>query len=255
MWLFNVVLVLGSFYLIDLYLYRRETQDQPPVVHPVSIRVEGGFNIILLLGVVATVILSGVVHLETQFSFGKLGELHLTGLLRDGGQIVLAGLSLLLTPKVIRQNNGFNFGPIKEVAYLFIGIFTAMIPALMLLNARGGELGLNSPTHYFWFTGFLSSFLDNAPTYLTFLATAMGALGIDRAIEMTLHPEGVLILEAISAGAVFMGAMTYIGNGPNFMVKAIAEAGGVRMPSFFGYMAYSVIILLPAFVLTDLIFL
>ena len=161
---------------------------------------------------------------------------------------------LLITSKAVRQSNNFNFEPIKEVAYLFIGIFTCMIPALMLLNARGGELGLSTPASYFWATGLLSSFLDNAPTYLTFLATAMGSMGITHAVDMTTHPEGVLVLEAISAGAVFMGAMTYIGNGPNFMVKAIAEGSGIRMPSFFGYLAYSLVVLFPVFVLVTLVF-
>ncbi|NIP73980.1 MAG: sodium:proton antiporter, partial [Gammaproteobacteria bacterium] len=133
--------------------------------------------------------------------------------------------------KSVRAANNFNFEPIKEVAYLFIGIFTCMIPALMLLNARGGELGLASPASYFWATGILSAFLDNAPTYLTFLATAMGSLGIEEAVGMTTNAQAEQVLVGISAGAVFMGAMTYIGNGPNFMVKAIAEESGIRMPS------------------------
>jgi Na+/H+ antiporter NhaD/arsenite permease-like protein len=129
-----------------------------------------------------------------------------------------------------------------------------MIPALMLLNARGSELGLNSPAAYFWATGALSAFLDNAPTYLPFLATAMGSLGLERAIEMTTPGEPEQILIGISAGAVFLGAMTYIGNGPNFMVKAIAEGSGIRMPSFFGYLAYSMVVLFPVFVLVTLVF-
>ena len=174
--------------------------------------------------------------------------------MRDGMMIALAALSLRLTPKPVRENNHFNFEPILEVAYLFIGIFTTMIPALMLLNARGGELGLDSPAKYFWLTGILSSFLDNAPTYLTILATAMGSLGLEEAIQMTQSAEAEEILLAISAGSVFMGANTYIGNGPNFMVKAIAEGQGVRMPSFFGYLTYSVLILFPVFILVTVIF-
>ncbi len=252
-WLFSVGIVLIVFYLLDRHMARKEgLQPAPPGGAP--IRVQGGLNFVLLLGVVALVIASGVLHWEGAIRFGRLGELEYTSLLRDGGQIVLALLSLRITAAEVRKANNFNFGPIKEVASLFVGIFTCMIPALMLLNARGGELGLNSPASYFWASGILSSFLDNAPTYLTFLATGMGSLGIERAVDMTTHPQAVLILEAISAGSVFMGANTYIGNGPNFMVKAIAEGSGIRMPSFFGYMAYSMAILIPLFILVTLIF-
>ena len=252
-WAFSIAIVLTVFYLLDRYMARKEgLKPAPPGGAP--IRVQGAFNFVLLLGVVALVIASGVLHWEGAIRFGSLGHVEYTSLLRDGGQVILALISLRITSQEVRKANNFNFGPIKEVAYLFVGIFTCMIPALMLLNARGGELGLNSPASYFWATGILSSFLDNAPTYLTFLATAMGSLGIERAVDMTTHPEGALILEAISAGAVFMGANTYIGNGPNFMVKAIAEGNGIRMPSFFGYMAYSMAILIPVFILVTLIF-
>ena len=251
MWAFAVGVVLVIFYVLDRYL-------SEPVAGAgglPAIRIEGGLNFLLLLGVVGSVIMSGVLHFETEIQVGSLGVLHIQNLMRDGIMILLALLSLAITAKSTRGKNNFNFGPILEVAYLFIGIFTAMIPALMLLNARGSELGLETPAAYFWITGVLSSFLDNAPTYLTFLATAMGSLGIDKAIEMTMSPEAEGILIGISLGAVFMGANTYIGNGPNFMVKAIAEAEGVKMPSFFGYLLYSVIVLVPVFILVTLIFL
>ena len=251
-WFFTSVIVIGVFYVIDRYLSRQDGNDSSG---PISIKIEGSVNFLLLAGVVVLVILSGVLHFETVLHFGSLGEIHMTSLMRDGGQIVLALISIWVTSQAVRANNHFNYGPIKEVAYLFIGIFTTMIPALMLLNARGGELGLTSPTAYFWVTGALSSFLDNAPTYLTFLATAMGSLGAEHAIEMTQNPEWEAILKGISLGAVFMGANTYIGNGPNFMVKAIAEGAGIKMPSFFGYMAYSCLILLPIFLIMGLIFL
>jgi Na+/H+ antiporter NhaD/arsenite permease-like protein len=253
MWAFTIGLVLAGFYVFDTYLARREGL-QHPTGKGEPLRVQGGLNFLLLFGVVLLVILSGVLHFDTVIPVGDLGTLHIPALIRDGGQIVLALISLGITARAVRQGNNFNFEPIKEVAYLFIGIFTCMIPALMLLNARGSELGLSSPASYFWATGILSSFLDNAPTYLTFLATAMGSLGLEHAIDMTRNHEGELILEAISAGAVFMGAMTYIGNGPNFMVKAIAEGAGIRMPSFFGYLAYSMVVLFPVFVLLTLVF-
>lgn len=251
-WAVAIALVLGIFYAFDAYLYKKQGLAMSNT--GVSIKIEGSFNFVLLLGVVGLVIMSGVLHFETVIQVGSLGQLHMPALMRDGGQVVLAGISLWLTPKLIRESNSFNFEPIKEVAYLFIGIFTTMIPALMLLNARGGELGLSTPAHYFWVTGFLSSFLDNAPTYLTFLYTAMGALNVPTAFDMTTGVESARILEGISAGAVFMGAMTYIGNGPNFMVKAIAEGSGVKMPSFFGYLMYSSLILLPVFLLISLLF-
>jgi Na+/H+ antiporter NhaD/arsenite permease-like protein len=254
-WAFTVAVVLASFYLLDTYLHTRDTQSGPATPGPRQpVRVEGTVNFLLLLGVVVLVILSGVLHFETVIPIGDLGVLHMPALLRDGGQIVLAAISLLITGKRIREANNFNFEPIKEVAYLFVGIFTCMIPALMLLNARGGELGLSSPASYFWATGILSAFLDNAPTYLTFLATAMGSLGLENAVDMIAHTESTAILKAISVGAVFMGAMTYIGNGPNFMVKAIAEGNGVRMPSFFGYLMYSMVVLFPVFVILTFIF-
>jgi Na+/H+ antiporter NhaD/arsenite permease-like protein len=162
---------------------------------------------------------------------------------------VFAGLSLWRTPREIRRANGFTTYPITEVAVLFLGIFVTMIPALELLRSRGGELGVREPWQFFWATGGLSSFLDNAPTYLTFLALAQGLGLLDEVVGV---PHA--ILAAISVGAVAMGANTYIGNAPNFMVKAIAEEAGVRMPSFFGYVVYSAAILLPLFVAVTLVF-
>lgn len=166
------------------------------------------------------------------------------------------------TAKGNREKNKFTFGPIIEVAVLFAGIFVTMAPALLILNAWGkGErevfgvaFGLDQPWQFFWATGFLSSFLDNAPTYLTFAATACGLKGVavDGAYMAELLKTGedaVRLLAAISCGAVFMGANTYIGNGPNFMVKAIAEENGVKMPSFFGYMVYSGAVLIPVFII------
>src|SRR5204863_3408468 len=168
---------------------------------------------------------------------------------RELAILALAAISLWRTPREIRRANGFTSYPIVEVAVLFFGIFLTMIPALDLLRARGHELGVREPWQFFWATGVLSSFLDNAPTYLTFLALGQG-LGLAR--EIVGVPEA--ILAAISVGAVAMGANSYIGNAPNFMVKSIAEEQGVRMPSFFGYMLYSGLVLLPLFVAVTLVF-
>ena len=175
---------------------------------------------------------------------------------REIAQVALVALSLLLGSAAIRRANNFNYHAIVEVAALFFGIFICMQAPLQILNARGSELGLATPMHFFWATGTLSSVLDNAPTYVVFFETAKALTSGTPSLASGTLEAGVAqpLLIAISLGAVFMGAMTYIGNGPNFMVKAIAEKSGVKMPSFFGYMVYSCVILLPILILTTLIF-
>jgi Na+/H+ antiporter NhaD/arsenite permease-like protein len=168
---------------------------------------------------------------------------------REIVMLAVAVVSLAATPKAVHEANRFTFHAIAEVAALFAGIFLTMLPALDILHARGASLGLTTPRQFFWATGLLSSFLDNAPTYLTFLAVAQ-SLGLPAQVVGVTHE----VLAAISAGAVFMGANTYIGNGPNFMVRAIAEERGVRMPSFGAYMLYSGAVLIPCFVLVTLVF-
>jgi Na+/H+ antiporter NhaD/arsenite permease-like protein len=168
---------------------------------------------------------------------------------REAVIVLLAALSLWRTPRAIRQANGFTSYPIVEVAVLFFGIFLTMIPALELLRLRGGEFGVREPWHFFWAAGLISSFLDNAPTYLVFLALGQ-SLGL--AQEVVGVPHAILV--AISVGAVSMGSNSYIGNAPNFMVKSIADEHGVKMPSFFGYMLYSGAILLPLFVIVTFVF-
>ena len=171
--------------------------------------------------------------------------------LREAVLVGLVLLSLLRGDGKVRAANGFTYGAILEVAALFLGIFICMQPALAILKERGASLGLDSPRSFFWASGALSSVLDNAPTYLVFFnaAQALPATGA------TMAGVDVGRLAGVSLGAVFLGAMTYIGNGPNFMVKAIAEQSGVRMPSFFGYLLYSFGILLPVFVLVSILFL
>ena len=171
--------------------------------------------------------------------------------LREVVQAALVGLSLLLGKEAVRRANQFSYAAIIEVAALFFGIFLCMQPALAILEVKGGELGIDLPWKFFWGTGALSSVLDNAPTYLVFFKAAQSLHAADAA---TMAGVNVEILAAISLGAVFMGAMTYIGNGPNFMVKSIAEKAGVRMPGFFGYMLYSCSVLLPLFVLVTALF-
>jgi Na+/H+ antiporter NhaD/arsenite permease-like protein len=157
--------------------------------------------------------------------------------------------SRFTSPPDVRGKNEFSWFPILEVAVLFIGIFLTMIPALMLLKAQGGSLGVDTPAKFFWASGALSSFLDNAPTYLVFYNTAQGM------VEAGTLGAGMPMVEAVrTCGSVFMGANTYIGNGPNFMVKAIAEESRVEMPSFFGYMKWSIALLIPSFVLVQFVF-
>jgi Na+/H+ antiporter NhaD/arsenite permease-like protein len=176
--------------------------------------------------------------------------------LRELTMLILVAISLATTPRGVRQANRFNYHAILEVAALFIGIFICMQTPIEILHAKGPSLGLTQPWHFFWATGSLSSFLDNAPTYVVFFETAktlpVGATPLALAGAGSAISEPLLV--GISLGAVFMGSMTYIGNGPNFMVKSIAEQAGIRMPSFFGYMLYSVCILIPLFVVVTLIF-
>lgn len=218
------------------------------VQHHEPLKVFGGQNALFLLGVVATIYCAGAMH----WPYG----------IQEGLMLALGIGAYFTTAPGNREKNKFTFGPIIEVAVLFAGIFVTMAPALLILNAWGkGErevfgvaFGLDQPWQFFWATGVLSSFLDNAPTYLTFAATACGLKGVavDGAYMAELLKTGedaVRLLAAISCGAVFMGANTYIGNGPNFMVKAIAEENGVKMPSFFGYMVYSGAVLIPVFII------
>ena len=244
----GVLLVL--FHFLDSHYFHREDVEEVGVDLDAEVEkgrepfgIEGGFNLLLLGGVVATAYCAG--------RFGwPMGA-------QESVMLGLALASIGLTSKAIRTKNGFTYGPIIEVAVLFLGIFLSMIPALKILEVRGGELGVASPRSFFWACGVLSSLLDNAPTYLTFASVAAGLKGLtadDLSQYLALGDEAAKVLAAISCGAVMMGANTYIGNGPNFMVKAIAEQSGVKMPSFFGYMGWSVAVLIPLFVVVTYLF-
>ncbi|MBL8831552.1 MAG: sodium:proton antiporter [Rhodospirillales bacterium] len=253
-------ILLAAFYALDTYFYRFDTH-LPPKPDPTPdnrVRLEGKFNLVLLAGVVGAVLLSGT--WKPGIEFVVLGtHMPLEGLVRDAILIGLAWWSFAATPADIRAGNDFSWGPILEVAKLFFGIFATIVPVIAMLRAGPdgafaslvalvtGPDGKPDVAMYFWLTGGLSSFLDNAPTYLVFFNMASGD-----AAEL-MGPLATT-LAAISAGAVFMGANTYIGNAPNFMVKAIAEAGGVKMPSFVGYMAWSAVFLIPCFVLVTFVF-
>lgn len=256
-------ILLTLYYLLDRHYSRREGITAAPddgAQEP--IRIEGSYNFIFLAGIVGAVLMSGM---------AKWGDISIFGIhrgvqdvVRDGLLVLMAILSLAVTPRTLREANAFTWFPIQEVAILFIGIFLTMIPCLKILQAGSqGELAfliaaVREPLHYFWVTGILSAFLDNAPTYLTFLSTAMGGFypGVaENEAVMLLIKENPLYLLAISAGAVFFGALTYIGNAPNFMVRSIAEEAGTPMPTFFGYLfKYSAPILGSVFVVISLLF-
>lgn len=254
--LFCSVILLAVFYGLDSHLYRRETAKAPARTEKLGI--EGGMNFVLLLGIVGAVLLSGVWNPDAQVSVYHV-EIELQNVVRDVLLLAIAYISLKITKSESRQANDFSWGPILEVGKLFIGIFITIIPAIAILRAgRDGALsgiigmvtdssGRPIDAMYFWLSGGLSSFLDNAPTYLVFFNTAGGD-----PVQLTTVMANTLL--AISAGSVFMGANTYIGNAPNFMVKAIAEQGGIAMPSFFGYMVWSIAVLIPLFILTTLVF-
>ncbi|MCI0474877.1 MAG: sodium:proton antiporter [Anaerolineales bacterium] len=236
MWLVTLALVLSVFFIWDTLSYRRETvrdlaRDEREVV---PLRVRGILNALFLLGVIAAV-------------FFQIPSPY-----RELTMIAMAILSLKFTAREIRAENKFTFAPINEVAILFIAIFITMAPLLVLLRERGAELGITQPWQFFWFAGGLSSFLDNAPTYLVFSSLAE-SISHSAAGEIVAGIRADL-LRAISCGAVFMGANTYIGNGPNFMVKAIADEQKIATPNFFGYMVYSGVILLPIFALVTILF-
>lgn len=237
-WIFTVSLLIVLFYLIDNYYLKKEDRENflksLDNISGKKLEVRGKINFIFLLMVI--------------------GSFFIPPIFREIVMIAAAGLSIYFTPVVLREENVFTYHPIIEVAILFAGIFVTMVPVMKLLEINGSKLGVTEPWQFFWATGILSSFLDNAPTYLVFMATAQ-SVAIAKGITTNLivgTPE--IYLRAVSVGAVFMGANTYIGNGPNFMVKAICEENDIKMPSFFGYMAWSMAILIPTFVFITIIF-
>jgi len=261
--LFTALVLLAIYFALDTYYYRKEgVKPQIDEGEKEPIRLAGRYNFIFLAGVVGSVIFSGLVDWGVVNTFGIHRSIQEWS--RDGFIILMGILSLIFTSSKIREDNEFTWFPIQEVAYLFAGIFITMTPCLLLLLAgTKGALGfivgaVKEPYHYFWVTGVLSSFLDNAPTYLTFFTSALGKFyaGVPESTAVSkLIAENPVFLMAISAGAVFFGANTYIGNAPNFMVRSIAEEAGTPMPSFFGYMLkYSIVFLVPVFILVTIIF-
>jgi Na+/H+ antiporter NhaD/arsenite permease-like protein len=260
----GILLVL--FNVLDQMVLNKEEKERPGAqleeVQQVKepLRIQGGANFLWLLGVIG--INAGIGYFGHEQHWSE----DLQKVILVAGMAAMIGLSLATTSKEIRSSNKFTWGPIIEVAVIFIGIFVTMVPATRLLEEQGkaGAIHMTQAWQFFWGSGALSSFLDNAPTYVTFASLACGVVGGMQNPPVTIDPshldvllkfdKGVLFLTAVSCGSVFMGANTYIGNGPNFMVKAIAEENQVKMPSFFGYMAWSIAVLIPLFIAVTFLF-
>ncbi len=257
-WIFTGLLLLSVYYFVDRYYYKREewidlAEDS---IRQEPIKVAGNINFLLLIGVILAVALINkgniplMGHEDVPLWLEYLREIVL---------LILSGLSLYFTKSKIREKNNFSWTPITEVACLFLGIFVTMAPALIWLANNAASFGLTEPRQFLYASGFLSSFLDNTPTAVAFydLAHGLTSGGLPPLFHGSIKVAGVpeILLRAICIGSVFFGSMTYIGNGPNFMVKSIAEDSGIKMPGFFAYMfKFSFIVLLPIYVLVQLIF-
>jgi len=247
-WLVVNGLLLIAYFIVDSYYHKKEPVSavikDKSEIRP--IRIEGNMNFIWLAGVVLA-----VAFLNEQY-IPAIASNHYYKFIREFAIVLMAVFSMMFTAKITRKNNNFTWGPIEEVAYLFLGIFVTMVPCLLYLEANAKTLGVTLPQQFYYYTGMLSSFLDNTPTAVTFHSLALGLGQVTGDITAGIPSE---LLRAISLGAVLFGSMTYIGNGPNFMVKAVAEENNIKMPDFFSYMIkFSLIVLLPIFIIIQLIF-
>jgi Na+/H+ antiporter NhaD/arsenite permease-like protein len=237
-WLFAVLILLALFFVIDKHFMKKESQEDylKTLDHmpEKKFEIKGTINLLFLLMVI--------------------GAFFIPPIFREAVMIIASGLSVYFTHVTLREENAFTYHPIIEVAILFAGIFVTMVPVLKLLEINGSRLGLTEPWQFFWASGSLSSFLDNAPTYMVFFTASQSVATAKGIVDNLIMGVPEIYLRAVSVGAVFMGANSYIGNGPNFMVKAICEENEINMPSFFGYMAWSMAILVPLFILMTFIF-
>lgn len=254
-WVLVNGLLLLIYFIWDSILYKKEdaknitnekTEKQP-------IKIVGALNFLWLAGIVAA-----VAFITSNNFFNKAEDIkehaNMFKIIESAALVLMAVLSMVFTKKVVREANKFSWAPITEVAFLFLGIFITMVPALLYLATNADSLGISEPWHFYYATGALSSFLDNAPTAISFYELAHGSNFTDLAREPMIAGIPQTIMKCITSGAVFFGAMTYIGNGPNFMVKAIAEENKISMPSFFGYIIkFSLIVLLPVYILAKLL--
>ena len=247
-WFVTNLLLIIIYFFVDTYFYKKEPASA--IARDLSnikpLKIEGKRNFIFLVGVVLAVAFLN----EQYLSFININPYF--KFIREAVIVLMAFLSMKFTPRLLRTSNNFTWHPIEEVAYLFLGIFITMVPCLLYLETNAKQLGVETVSQFYYYTGLLSSFLDNTPTAVTFHSLALG-LGITEGTLVAGIPE--ILLKAISTGAVFFGSMTYIGNGPNFMVKAVAEENNIKMPDFFSYMfKFSIIILLPIFIIVQLLF-
>lgn len=248
-WFFTNALLLIIYFFVDSYYHKKEPAKalEADKTYIKPIKIEGKVNFIWLAGVVLS-----VAFLNEQY-LPFIKQNHFYAFIREGVIIIMSILSLFFTPNLLRVSNNFTWEPIKEVAFLFLGIFITMVPCLLFLETNASHLGVNSVSQFYFYSGALSSFLDNTPTAVTFHSLALG-LGITSGNLVANIPEE--LLKAISIGSVFFGAMTYIGNGPNFMVKAVAEENNIKMPDFFSYIfKFSLIVLLPIYIFVEILFL
>jgi Na+/H+ antiporter NhaD/arsenite permease-like protein len=237
-WLVAVSILISVFYILDRHFLKNEVLQADSIIPHGGVlgrlTIRGKINFIFLAAV--------------------LGAFFLPQVVREIVMVGAAISSIYFTPVALREENAFTYHPIIEVAILFAGIFLTMIPAIEMLELNGGRLGVDTPLKFFWMSGMLSSFLDNAPTYMVFMSTAKSIALIQHITTGLVAGVPEAFLKAISVGAVFMGANTYVGNGPNFMVKAICEENGVSMPSFFGYIVWSLVLLIPLFIIITFMF-
>ncbi|HEX2982665.1 MAG TPA: sodium:proton antiporter, partial [Ignavibacteriales bacterium] len=247
-WFLTNALLVLIYYFVDRHFYAKESPEAKMMdkKNMKPIKVEGSLNFLWLLGVVLA-----VAFLNSQY-IPVIETNEWYKFIREGAIVLMAVLSIVFTSKQIRTSNNFTWEPIKEVAYLFLGIFITMIPCLLYLEHHAKTLGVTSPTQFYFATGFLSSILDNTPTALTFHSLA---LGLQQSADIMVAGIPEILMKAISVGAVFFGSMTYIGNGPNFMIKSVAEENNIKMPDFFSYIyKFSLIVLLPVFIIVELLF-
>ena len=252
-WLFTGTVLLAIYYLTDRYFHGKEPSEalRADRTEVTKLRLSGGINIVYLAAVIAAVSFVNQSYIPSMAD--ENAPLYVK-FLREIVLVVIILLSVFTTDRETRRQNNFTWDPIIEVGFLFIGIFATMTPALLFLNTHAAKLGLHQPWQFFYGAGSLSAFLDNAPTAVAFHTVAQGLPQVPDAVYVAGIPQA--LLKAIALGSVFFGSMTYIGNGPNFMVKAIAEQSGIKMPGFFGYMVkFSLVVLLPVYVVTQLIFL
>lgn len=247
-WALTNGLLLIIYFFVDSYYHKKEPIENllrdEAYIKP--IKLQGKMNFFWLIGVVLAVAFINEQYLPF------IAENHYYKFIREAFILLMAVLSLMFTTHLIRTSNNFTWGPIEEVAYLFFGIFITMVPCLLYLEVNAKALGVTAPHQFYYYSGLLSSFLDNTPTAVTFHSLALG-LGQTSGLLVAGIPEE--ILTAICVASVFFGSMTYIGNGPNFMVKAVAEDNNIKMPHFFSYMwKFSLIVLLPVFIIVQLIF-